>query len=171
MTGGQRMVEVVADDWVAAHQQAKTDGFDFFEFLDVIDRPESQTFDVVTCLRSSTTTETRTMWTTARSDIPQIASLAEAFPVAAWHEWETTDLFGITFQGLRPNPGFLTGVAGAAPPLRKTTALTTRLDQPWPGSYEPGANDGTTRRRRPKPIPGNHPTWTTPEESTGSTDV
>lgn len=78
-------------------------------------------------------------------DLPTIGDL---FASATWHERETSEMLGLTFEGGDPRRLLLPeGVDGH--PLRRDFRLTARLDTPWPGA-EPG------RRAR---VPGINPEW------------
>jgi len=52
-------------------------------------------------------------------DNPEIPSLAEVFPGANWHERETHDFFGISFQGHPDLSPFLLPEDATYHPLRK----------------------------------------------------
>ncbi|MCU0280110.1 MAG: NADH-quinone oxidoreductase subunit C [Candidatus Nanopelagicales bacterium] len=64
-----------------------------------------------------------------------VASVADLFPSALWHERETAEMFGVRFEG-SPDPRPLLLESGSEPPLRKDSALAPRL-QPWPGAVDP----------------------------------
>jgi NADH-quinone oxidoreductase subunit C len=87
---------------------------------------------------------------------PQLASIAAVFPAAAWHEREAAEMFGVRFDG-HPDPRpLLLRTATAVPPLRKASALTARVETPWPGAPDPGAGG---RARRPQLPPGVRASW------------
>ena len=88
-------------------------------------------------------------------DKPVLATLSEVYAGANWHERETFEMFGITFEG-HPNliPLLLPdGFEGN--PLRKEFILASRVAKPWPGAKEPGESDhapaGAPSRRRTLP--------------------
>lgn len=91
---------------------------------------------------------------------PSLASVRFELPGAAWHERETSELYGITFTGsdglpLPPQPLLLP--AEDAPghpggwPLRKDFVLAARAVTPWPAD-EGGAEDAR-RRQAPAGVP------------------
>ena len=86
-------------------------------------------------------------------DAAAIASIADVYAGAAWHERETHEMFGIDF-GLDLDPLLLPdGFEGH--PLRKEFVLASRVAKPWPGAKEPGESDAESThspsRRRIKP--------------------
>lgn len=87
---------------------------------------------------------------------PQLASIAGIFPAAAWHEREAAEMFGVRFDG-HPDPRpLLLRTEPALPPLRKSNALTARVETPWPGAPEPSSGG---RARRPQLPPGVRASW------------
>jgi NADH-quinone oxidoreductase subunit C len=86
----------------------------------------------------------------------RLASLTGLFAGAGWHERETYEMFGVTFDG-HPNllPLLLPdGFEGH--PLRKEFVLASRVAKEWPGAREPGESSagGPVRRRmRPPGVP------------------
>jgi NADH-quinone oxidoreductase subunit C len=90
--------------------------------------------------------------TTLQADDPRLPTATGTFAGAAWHERETTEMYGITFDG-HPDPRrLLLPDAFEGQPLRKSTALVARSARPWPGSVEPDAGEtGRRARRRPSP--------------------
>jgi NADH-quinone oxidoreductase subunit C len=97
---------------------------------------------------------------------PEVESLVDLYPGAAWHERETYEMFGIVFArhpDLRP---LLLPPEFEGHPLRKEFVLASRVAKPWPGAKEPGESDhdapaaaAPTGRRRTRP-----PGVPTPEE-------
>ena len=85
---------------------------------------------------------------------PAVASIADVFAGAAWHERETHEMFGIAFGVLELEPLLLPdGFEGH--PLRKEFVLASRVAKAWPGAKEPGESDADSThspgRRRIKP--------------------
>ena len=93
--------------------------------------------------------------TTCPHDDPHVPSLTSVFAGAAWHERETAEMVGITFDG---HPGLVPlllpdGFPGH--PLRKAFVLADRLAATWPGAVEPGQSEPNPRRVPPGvPAPG-----------------
>jgi NADH-quinone oxidoreductase subunit C len=79
-------------------------------------------------------------------DDPRVGTWSSVFAGANWHERETTEMFGIAFEG-HPNPIKLylpTDFQGF--PLRKDFPLLARRVRPWPGIVDvepmPGSDEG-----------------------------
>ena len=138
---GPVTVDVPADSWHAAVALARAElGCDFFDFLSAVDEPLGA---AVVChlVRTESFRHVLLRTRVARPDA-SVASVADVFAGAAWHERETAEMFGITFvdadgeplalEPLLLPPGF------AGHPLRKDFALQARLDRPWPGAKGPG---------------------------------
>ncbi|MFB6721706.1 NADH-quinone oxidoreductase subunit C [Kribbella sp. NPDC056345] len=156
---GPATIDVPAADWVAAHEVLRDGvGFTFFDFLSASDEL-TDGFRIVTHLAD--------FWGGAHVDhvlvrtlipraTPQLATLSDLYAGANWHERETHEMFGITFDG-HPNlvPLLLPdGFEGN--PLRKEFILAARVAKPWPGAKEPGESDhaptsGAPSRRRTLP--------------------
>jgi NADH-quinone oxidoreductase subunit C len=85
---------------------------------------------------------------------PRLPSAVPVFRGAAWHERETYEMFGITFDG-HPNliPLLLPdGFEGH--PLRKEFVLAARAAKAWPGAKEPGESEHGAPSRRTLQPPG-----------------
>lgn len=138
--------------WSDRAGAAQTDGWTVVDVLSVIDRGDHR--EVVLRLMRPDTGDALTLTEVAIDD--RVPSLATQMPGLAWHEREAAELFGVTFVG-HPDPRPLLREPGATPPdpLRRTTPLPARVDQPWPGSHDPAGG-----RRRPS-APGIPPEWPT----------
>jgi NADH-quinone oxidoreductase subunit C len=126
----------------------------YFDWLSAVDEQEAG-FAVVTHLWSVRYRHGALLRTSVPREDPVLPSLVPVFAGAAWHERETFEMFGITFDGhpdLRPLllPDGFTGH-----PLRKDFVLASRVAKEWPGAREPGeSHTGATRRRmRPPGVP------------------
>jgi NADH-quinone oxidoreductase subunit C len=93
-----------------------------------------------------------------------IASVADVWAGAAWHERETAEMFGVTFIGSPSRERLL--LAGMPeempPPLLRSSALPRRVATPWPGTVEPGETEqdrARRARRGPQLPPGVRPEW------------
>jgi NADH:ubiquinone oxidoreductase subunit C len=112
---------------------------DFFDMMAGVDLAE-QGFAVVTRLYSTKHRHEvllRVVAEGGRED-PRVPSISGVYRGADWHERETYDMFGITFEG-HPNllPRILTVENFEGWPLRKEFLLMTREAKPWPGLKEP----------------------------------
>jgi NADH-quinone oxidoreductase subunit C len=141
--------DVPLHEWADALRAARTEGFDFFDWLTAVDQEdaeESPGFDLVCHLMNSTTGNGALARVLIRTRVPNgetPASITGLFPGAAWHERETYEMFGIDFrgfddgtgQGLRP---ILLPNGFEGTPLRKSFVLAARASKAWPGAKEPG---------------------------------
>ena len=162
------------DEWTVTLERVRGEGFDFFDFLTAVDQTdvdEGPGFDVVVHLYDITPGALReTLVRTRITDGGSLPSCTSLWAGAAWHERETHEMFGISFDGytdanhaklrklLLPD-----GFDGH--PLRKSFVLVARASKPWPGAKEPGGGgtDGKPARapRRRMQPPG------VPDESWG----
>jgi NADH-quinone oxidoreductase subunit C len=141
---GPETIDVPAEAWIATHEVLRDEvGLTFFDFLTASDELNDG-FRVVTHLAD--------FWGGAHVDHlivrtliprakPSLATLSGLYAGANWHERETFEMFGITFED-HPNliPLLLPdGFEGN--PLRKEFVLASRIAKPWPGAKEPGESD------------------------------
>ncbi|HET7302920.1 MAG TPA: NADH-quinone oxidoreductase subunit C [Segeticoccus sp.] len=182
--GGTRCREVPAAEWHEAVAAARSDGFDFFDWLTAVDQTdidveaegETAGFDVV-CHLVATSSVPRgaaagegLRHTLLRTRVPEgaaVASLTDLFRGAAWHERETHEMFGLDFTGFEDGTGLglrplLLPHGFEGTPLRKSFVLAARASKPWPGAKEPGESEATPRRgkrRRMQPPGVPDPEW------------
>ena len=157
---GPQAYDVPADAWVAAHEVLRDEvGLTFFDFLTASDELNDG-FRVVTHLADfwgGSHVEHVMVRTLIPRATPQLASLADVYAGANWHERETAEMFGITFDG-HPNlvPLLLPdGFEGN--PLRKEFVLASRVAKPWPGAKEPGESDHAPAAKAGAPESPPHP--------------
>ena len=145
-----RVVEPAA--WHEAVADLKADGYTYFDWFSAVDEhPEG--FRLVLHLARLDPLEHLLLVTYLDRETPSIASIADVFAGASWHERETHEMFGISF-GVDLDPLLLPdGFEGH--PLRKEFVLASRVAKPWPGAKEPGESDADSSRapgrRRVKP--------------------
>jgi NADH:ubiquinone oxidoreductase subunit C len=155
---GPAVIDVPPESWVAAHEVLRDAvGFTFFDFLSASDEL-TDGFRVVSHLADfwgGSHVDHLLVRTLIPRDQPTLATLSELYAGANWHERETFEMFGISFEG-HPNliPLLLPdGFEGN--PLRKEFILAARVAKPWPGAKEPGESDhapaGAPSRRRTLP--------------------
>lgn len=155
-TFGEVTVDVPAARWVQAVGAARDLlGCRYFDWLSAVDEL-ADGYSVVCHLWSVERRHGLLLRTRVPVTDPHLASLTGLFAGAAWHERETFEMFGVTFDG-HPNlvPLLLPdGFEGH--PLRKEFVLASRVAKEWPGAREPGesAAGGPVRRRmRPPGVP------------------
>jgi NADH-quinone oxidoreductase subunit C len=159
---GQDTLDVPRAEWVPAHETARGLGFTFFDWLTGVDQLDADVdagFDVVSHLWSMAAREHLFLRTRVPGDDARLATLTGVFSGASWHERETFEMFGLTFEG-HPNlvPLLLPdGFEGH--PLRKDFVLAARAAKAWPGAKEPGESDADVtsspgrRKTRPPGVP------------------
>lgn len=167
---GQDTVDVLPGSWVEAMTAARDElGFGYFDWLTAVDQldavedPETGLgpgFDVVVHLWSMDRRAHLLLRTRVPGATPVLATVTGVFAGASWHERETFEMFGVTFEG-HPNlvPLLLPdGFEGN--PLRKDFVLAARAAKAWPGAKEPGESDSDThgaspgrRKTRPPGVP------------------
>ena len=151
---GQLTVDVPVAEWVPSLVVARNDlGFTYFDWLTAVDQL-AEGFDVVVHLWNMARREHLLLRTRVPLEDPRLATATAVFAGASWHERETYEMFGITFDG-HPNlvPLLLPdGFEGH--PLRKEFVLASRVAKAWPGAKEPGESDaegGSPSRRKTRP--------------------
>jgi len=158
---GPPAIDVPVESWVTAHEVLRDEiGLTFFDFLTASDEL-ADGFRIVTHLADfwgGSHVEHLLVRTSVPRANPSVPSLTSVFAGANWHERETFEMFGISFEG-HPNlvPLLLPdGFEGH--PLRKEFVLASRVAKPWPGAKEPGESDhapagraGAPSRRRTLP--------------------
>ncbi len=80
----------------------------------------------------------------------RLESLVPVFAGAAWHERETTEMFGLEFVGGVGAHPLLLAEHFEGHPLRKDFTLASRVVTGWPGAKDPAtaATGGARRTRR-----------------------
>lgn len=151
-----RIRSVDADSWAPEHREMQAAGLTFIDLFAATDLGDGRT-EVVTSVMAPDASQ-RVMLRVEVASGDAVPSLVEIYPAAAWHEREAHDLIGLEFVG---HPDLRPIITDAQPPpLRRSSPLEPRVATRWPGLYEPGAAEGETRRRRPKPVPGVDEAWT-----------
>jgi NADH-quinone oxidoreductase subunit C len=80
------------------------------------------------------------------------------WPGTAWHERETFEMFGVTFDDFDDGSGdwlrpLLLPDGFEGTPLRRAFVLAARASKPWPGAKEPGESDAHMAPGRRKTLP------------------
>jgi NADH-quinone oxidoreductase subunit C len=178
---GIPVVDVPAGQWLEAALHARdTLGMDFVDWLSAVDVPDADPpgVDIVLhVLDSSSAGRTppgaraglrRLLLRTRVPDPdPRLVSLTSVWPGTAWHERETFEMFGVTFDGFDDGSGhwlrpLLLPDGFEGTPLRKSFVLAARASKAWPGAKEPGESDSHAAPGRRKTLPPGVPdpgTW------------
>ena len=143
------MTEVLREEWLAAVESLKANGFDYFDWLGCVDEIGRQDcLRVVLVVRNVVQdAEQRMLSCSLPRSAPRIDTVSGVFAGAAWHEREVAELFGVEFIGgdhrrLLLSPEF------EGTPLRKDEVLAARTGMAWPGAKEPGETEASPSRRR-----------------------
>lgn len=156
---GPVSVDVAPDHWRAGLLLARDVlGCTYFDWLSAVDEADPPGFRMVCHLaaRRPGGVDHLLVRTLLPGEAPVVESVTPVFAGAGWHERETFEMFGVTFDG-HPNlvPLLLPdGFEGH--PLRKEFVLASRVAKEWPGAREPGEgpSGGPVRRRmRPPGVP------------------
>ncbi len=107
---------------------------DFCDFTGGVDFQDG--FEIVTHLYSTTHRHNVRLKVRLPHEEPRCPTLSDVYAGANWHERETTEMFGITFEG-HPQPvNLLLPEPFEGHPLRKDFPLMSREAKPWPGAVE-----------------------------------
>ncbi|MFS0696420.1 NADH-quinone oxidoreductase subunit C, partial [Streptomyces nitrosporeus] len=149
-------VDVPATAWTAALETARDRlGCTYFDWLSAVDEPGTG-FRVCAHVVALGAGSVRRLL--VRTTVPHAAatlpSAVGVYAGAAWHERETHEMFGVTFEG---HPGLVPlllpeGFEGH--PLRKDFVLAARVAKAWPGAKEPGESEHGGPKRRTMLPPG-----------------
>ena len=140
----QLTVDVPAERWAdAAHlvHDEPAVACRFFDWLSAYDDPGIESLAVVLHVWSNEHRHHLRLRTRVPRDGGHLPTLTSIWAGANWHERETSEMFGVVFDG-HPNlvPLLLPdGFEGH--PLRKDFVLASRVAKPWPGAKEPGESD------------------------------
>ena len=160
---GPVTVDVPADEWLASVRRANDLlGLDFFDFLTAVDEL-ADGFRIVCHLarRGPGFVDHLVLRTLVPREGARVASVADVFHGARWHQRETHEMFGIDFTDASGEPLVLAGLLlpenFEGHPLRKEFVLASRVAKPFPGAKEPGESDHdkapSRRRMRPPGVP------------------
>ena len=171
LTAEPMSVDVDPEQWAVAVAAARDVlGCTFFDWLsavDEIDRLDGYRQVCHLAAHRPGNVDHLVVRTLLPSAEPVVASVADLFAGASWHERETHEMFGIDFTAdgavLAMNP-LLLPAEFEGHPLRKEFVLATRVATPWPGEKEPGESESTPvptkSRRRARPLGVPEPgTW------------
>ena len=142
-------VIIAPEAWVDAHRTAREDlDLVFFSWLSAIDwanevesgetlneEVEERT-ELMSTVGDLSEGRRVTFSTTLPKEAPSIASLVDIYAGANWHERETSEMFGIDFDGHPDLSHLYLPDSFIGNPLKKSYPLLSREVKPWPGMVD-----------------------------------
>ncbi|MCB0897636.1 MAG: NADH-quinone oxidoreductase subunit C [Actinobacteria bacterium] len=116
--------------WREQVRALRDQGFDVLDWLSAVQESHGAVVITACFVRSDQPAEARLLTAPA-----PVASIADMYPSAVWHERETAEMFEVDFAG-HPDPRPLLVPEEQRGVLRKDAALPARLE-PWPGAVDP----------------------------------
>jgi len=108
---------------------------DFCDFTAGVDFGEDG-LEIVTHLFSTTRVHSVRVKVRLPAERPVCPTISDLFATANWHERETSEMFGVTFEGHPLPVKLLLPEPFEGNPLRKDFPLMSREAKPWPGAVE-----------------------------------
>ncbi|MFD8421483.1 NADH-quinone oxidoreductase subunit C [Streptomyces sp. NPDC059466] len=147
-------VDVPPASWIAALDTARTTlGCSYFDWLSAVDEPGTG-FRVAAHVVALSPVRRLLVRTTVPHSAPVLDSAVSVYAGAGWHERETHEMFGVTFEGHPGLDPLLLPEGFEGHPLRKDFVLAARVAKAWPGAKEPGESDHGGPKRRQMLPPG-----------------
>ncbi|MEU4022794.1 NADH-quinone oxidoreductase subunit C [Streptomyces microflavus] len=149
-------VDVPAAEWITALRTARDElGCSYFDWLSAVDEPGTG-FRVCAhvAVLGGGTVRRLMLRTTVPHDAAVLPSAIDVYAGAAWHERETHEMFGVTFEGHPDLTPLLLPEGFEGHPLRKDFVLAARVAKAWPGAKEPGESEHGGPKRRTMLPPG-----------------
>ncbi|MBC7267625.1 MAG: NADH-quinone oxidoreductase subunit C, partial [Streptomyces sp.] len=147
-------VDVPPASWLTALTTARDRlGCTYFDWLSAVDEPGTG-FRVSAHVVALAPVRRLLLRTTVPHDAPALPSAVDVYAGAAWHERETHEMFGVTFEGHPGLDHLLLPETFEGHPLRKDFVLAARVAKAWPGAKEPGESEHGGPKRRQMLPPG-----------------
>ncbi|WP_405880366.1 NADH-quinone oxidoreductase subunit C [Streptomyces sp. NBC_01136] len=147
-------VDVPPASWISALETARDRlGCTYFDWLSAVDEPGTG-FRVAAHVVALSPVRRLLVRTTVPHSAPVLASAVSVYAGAGWHERETHEMFGVTFEGHPGLAPLLLPEGFEGHPLRKDFVLAARVAKAWPGAKEPGESDHGGPKRRQMLPPG-----------------
>ncbi|MET9563329.1 NADH-quinone oxidoreductase subunit C [Streptomyces tauricus] len=151
-------VDVPPESWLASLRSARDAlGCTYFDWLSAVDEPGTEPgagFRVSAHVVALAPVRRLLVRTTVPHSAPVLPSAVEVYAGAAWHERETHEMFGVTFEGHPGLDPLLLPEGFEGHPLRKDFVLAARVAKAWPGAKEPGESEHGGPKRRQMLPPG-----------------
>ncbi|GGY04075.1 NADH-quinone oxidoreductase subunit C [Streptomyces djakartensis] len=147
-------VDVPPASWISALETARDRlGCTYFDWLSAVDEPGTG-FRVTAHVAALSPLRRLLLRTTVPHEAAALPSAVGVYAGAAWHERETHEMFGITFEGHPALDHLLLPDNFEGHPLRKDFVLAARVAKAWPGAKEPGEPEHGGPKRRQMLPPG-----------------
>ncbi|MFF3822164.1 NADH-quinone oxidoreductase subunit C [Streptomyces bluensis] len=151
---GVLTVDVPSASWTQALRTAHSAlSCTFFDWLSAVDEPGTG-FRVAAHVVALSPVHRLLLRTTVPHESPALPTATGVYAGAAWHERETHEMFGVTFEGHPGLAPLLLPDGFEGHPLRKDFVLAARVAKAWPGAKEPGESDHGGPKRRQMLPPG-----------------
>ncbi|MEU6027545.1 NADH-quinone oxidoreductase subunit C [Streptomyces tauricus] len=151
-------VDVPPESWLVSLRSARDVlGCTYFDWLSAVDEPGTEPgagFRVSAHVVALAPVRRLLVRTTVPHSAPVLPSAVEVYAGAAWHERETHEMFGVTFEGHPGLDPLLLPEGFEGHPLRKDFVLAARVAKAWPGAKEPGESEHGGPKRRQMLPPG-----------------
>jgi NADH-quinone oxidoreductase subunit C len=108
---------------------------DYCDFTAGVDRGEAG-IEIVTHVFSTSHKHNVRVKVVLPPDRLVCPTISDIYPTANWHERETMEMFGVTFDNHPMPVRLLLAEAFEGNPLRKDFELMSRVVKPWPGAVE-----------------------------------
>ncbi|MYU61456.1 NADH-quinone oxidoreductase subunit C, partial [Streptomyces sp. SID69] len=147
-------VDVPPSAWLTALETARTTlTCTYFDWLSAVDEPGAG-FRVSAHVVALNPVRRLLVRTTVPHAAPVLPTAVGVYAGAAWHERETYEMFGVTFEGHPGLEHLLLPETFEGHPLRKDFVLAARVAKAWPGAKEPGESEHGGPKRRQMLPPG-----------------
>ncbi|MFI7198757.1 NADH-quinone oxidoreductase subunit C, partial [Streptomyces massasporeus] len=147
-------VDVPPAAWITALETARDRlGCTYFDWLSAVDEPGTG-FRVTAHVAALSPLRRLLLRTTVPHEAPALPTAVGVYAGAAWHERETHEMFGVTFEGHPALDHLLLPENFEGHPLRKDFVLAARVAKAWPGAKEPGESEHGGPKRRQMLPPG-----------------
>ncbi|MCX5036035.1 MULTISPECIES: NADH-quinone oxidoreductase subunit C [Streptomyces] len=147
-------VDVPSTSWITALETARDRlGCTYFDWLSAVDEPGTG-FRVAAHVVALGPVRRLLLRTTVPHEAPVLPTAVGVYAGAAWHERETHEMFGVSFEDHPALDHLLLPEGFEGHPLRKDFVLAARVAKAWPGAKEPGESDHGGPRRRQMLPPG-----------------
>ncbi|MGW4887439.1 NADH-quinone oxidoreductase subunit C [Streptomyces murinus] len=147
-------VDVPPSAWLTALETARTTlTCTYFDWLSAVDEPGAG-FRVSAHVVALNPVRRLLVRTTVPHSAPVLPTAVGVYAGAAWHERETYEMFGVTFEGHPGLEHLLLPENFEGHPLRKDFVLAARVAKAWPGAKEPGESEHGGPKRRQMLPPG-----------------